>query len=480
MPKKWCVSHGRRRTVLTLAALAGSTVPGLRASGAAPLEAGTTATPGGHRTMSQLMGSNGWPFGPEDVRLWQEMGLTWGRDSVGPGPTASAHSVMRIDKTGPGYDTPLPPIILRNNRSGINSLLFLGYTPEWNALVPGDDKSAPRDVHYWEQYVEAVVRQYSAPPYNLKYFQIWNEAAGRLAGGDPQATFWHGPSSRADQDSSRYVRAMEDYVDRIHIPAARIIRKYGAYIVYGGWPDQGGLDNYCAWLEYKSPVQGSRMLDWVDYLDIHYLSVGDMETLYQRYLARGQARGIWQSEMGDRYINDPHFLPMFYFELATWALERSWDDPNKYVAMIYHWEGTEPYRLTRRGPPRSYTVSGKSLTVLHQTVSGELAPFPHEFSHDRGTSSVKALYSRRSIVVQVNTVPGSHTIDVTGLSAPASGRHSLTYIDAITGAKYAKPMYASTWQANKLSIRFEVPQITNGPKDETPRHLTYLVVTPLA
>jgi hypothetical protein len=478
MPKKPCVDPNRRKAALTLAALAGAALPWPRAGAAAPVTG--AAQPRTDRRMAQLIGSNGWPFEESDIGIWRSMGLTWGRDSVGPGLSGPNHTVMEIDRTGPGFNADLPPILLRNNRNGIKSLLLLGYTPEFNALLPGDYMSAPKDVRYWERYVEAVVKRYSTPPFNLKYFQIWNEAAGPLSGGDPQATFWHGPNFHRDpRRAAPYQQAMQDYVERIHLPAARIIRKYGAYIVYGGWPDQGGLDNYCTWLEYTSPVQRTRMIDWVDYLDIHYLGTGDMETLYQRYVAKGKARGIWQTEIGDRYMADPHYLPTFYFDLAVWALGRAWDDPDKYVAMIYHWDGTEPFRLTVRGQPRRLTVSGNSLTVLCRTAPGRLAPFPHKVDPDRATS-VQALFSDSSIVLQVLSEPGSRSVDVTGLPAPASGRFRIEYVDAVRGDKRPKASVTSDWQGSKLSIRFESPRATNGLKDETPRDLGYLVVTPLA
>lgn len=40
--------------------------------------------------------------------------------------------------------------------------------------------------------------------------------------------------------SSDYERAMQDYVDRIHLPAASIIRKYQCNVAYGGWPIRAG------------------------------------------------------------------------------------------------------------------------------------------------------------------------------------------------------------------------------------------------
>jgi hypothetical protein len=324
-----------------------------------------------------MIGTNGWPGSADDIAMWHNMGITWGRDSVGPGQPDSASDDMRVDKTGPRYDRDLPPVITSNNRNGIHSLLLLGFTPKWNATVADDTKSAPANVEAWKRYVDAVVRKYSAPPYNVRYFQIWNGAAGRLSGGLPQATFWHGPNFNSIRErSGPYDRAIEDYVERIHIPAARIIRTYRAYVVYGGWPDQGGLVNFSKWLEYRSPIVQERMLDWPDYSDTHYLGVRDLDPLYQRYVEHGPARGIWQTEIGDRYMDDPHYLPSYFFDFAVWALERNWNDPDKYVSMIYHWDVYEPFRLTHRGPPkRTYNVSGKALIVLRQTVSGALNRF---------------------------------------------------------------------------------------------------------
>jgi len=147
---------------------------------AAPSTAPISAAKSAPR-MSELIGANGWPTSTDDFRFWQAMGLSWGRDSVGPGRSVSSSSPLDIDKTSPTYNADLPPVILGNNKHGIQSLIFLGYTPSWNATVPGDGNSAPKDEHYWQEYVEAVVKKYSAPPYNVKYFQIWNEAAGSLS-----------------------------------------------------------------------------------------------------------------------------------------------------------------------------------------------------------------------------------------------------------------------------------------------------------
>jgi hypothetical protein len=472
------VRRGRRKALLALAALAGSGLQRVHAAGQDKVTVATAAArtnPGGRR-ITQMIGANGWATAPGDVAMWKNMGITWGRDVVGPGQGDTASSVMDVDRTSPTYISDLPPAILANNRNGIHSLLLLGYTPWWNSTIPKDSKSAPKDVHAWERYVEAAVRKYSAPPFNVKYFQIWNEAAGKLSGGLQQATFWHGPDDAGDDKLDRpYARAMQDYVELIHIPAARIIRKYKAYIVYGGWPDQGGLDTFMQWLEYRSPSLNERMLDCVDYLDFHYLNVADLSPIYDKYVKNGPARGIWQTEIGDRYIIDPHYLPRYYFDFAVWALDRNWDDPDKYVSMVYHWDGVEPFRLTHWGPPRTYNVSGRSLVVLRKTLPGVLAPLAATFKFSDGASG-SALYSDADIVVQVSAATGWRTVEIDTGQPPASGQASVAFVDALSGVAAAPQDAQASWNGSRLSIRFKVPEAMNGAQRTPPAHLAYLVV----
>ncbi|CAN7270533.1 hypothetical protein [Paraburkholderia terricola] len=468
---------GRRRALSKLAALAAAMLPLARptASFAAVADSQLQASRG--RRITDMLGTNGWAGSASDLAMWREMGLTWGRDSVGPGQPDSPRDPMRVDRTGVQYNSELPPVVIRNNRNGVRSLLLLAYTPKWNASVPGDSKSAPIDVDAWKRYVDAVVRKYAAPPYNLRHFQIWNEAAGKLSGGQVQASFWHGPHFNEDRKLSRpYERAMQDYVERIHLPAARIIRSYGAYVVYGGWPDQGGLDNFRRWLEYRSPLYDERMLDQVDYIDTHYLPVHELDPLYEQYVKHGPARGIWQTEIGDTYMKDPHYLPRYFFEFAAWALDREWNDPNKYVSMIYHWDGYEPFRLTHRGPPaRTYNVSGQSLVVLRRTVAGSLQRFPAPLAFGGDTSGT-AVLSDSDIVIQVSAATGWRSVTATGVKPPAARTATVEMIDGLTGARSDGENIALTWKDATLNVRFKVPSEVNGPLAKPPRHLAYIVV----
>jgi hypothetical protein len=271
---------------------------------------------------------------------------------------------------------------------------------------------------------------------------------------------------------------MQDYVERIHIPAARIIKRYGAFVVYGGWPDQGGLDAFVEWLEYRSPPLNARMIDWVDYLDTHYLGVDALTPLYDRYVAKGKVMGLWQTEIGDRYMIDPHYLPTYFFRFAVWALERNWNNPDKYVSMVYHWEGEESFHLTHRGNPRSYNVSGVSLAVLHKTVSGPLRPFGGRVVFGPNVAG-SVLCSGDDIVLQIKAAPGWRTLDLRGLVQLSPDQFVVLFVDALTGQVENTGSVKAGLSADRLSITFDVPDPPNGNEagEGHPVHLAYLVVT---
>jgi hypothetical protein len=477
--ERFGVAAGRRRALRILAALAGAVTPVARGKNSLALLQASQSPDVRARKITDLIGANGWAGSGADIQMWRAMGISWGRDSVGPGQRDGPEDAMRIDKTGPPFDGDLPSALIRNDRNGISSLLILGYTPKWNAAVADDSKSAPKDVEAWKRYVDAVVRKYSAPPFNLRYFQIWNEAAGKLSGGLPQATFWHGPDFSKDEMRSKpYERAMQDYVERVHIPAAQIIRRYRAYVVYGGWPDQGGLSTFRQWLEYRSPVLKERMLDWVDYIDTHYLPVADLDSLYQQYVRNGPARGLWQTEIGDEFMKDPHYLPRYFFDFAVWALDRDWNDPDKYISMVYHWDGYEPFRLTHRGTPRTYNVSGQSLVVLRQTVNGSLASLSKPLQFGGQGVSGSGLLSGNDVVMQVRAGAGWQTVTVPGLKPPRSRKPQAAFVDALTGVASAREDVELTWDGDMLKVRFKVPTEVNGPDNNPPTHLAYVVVRP--
>jgi len=105
----------RRRAMLAAlaAAGAGSSMGVSMSASAARALRKVNAAGGGERRISQLIGANGWPVTEANAAMWKAMGITWGRDSVGPGQRHSADDPVEVDKTGAAFDHDLPPAILK-------------------------------------------------------------------------------------------------------------------------------------------------------------------------------------------------------------------------------------------------------------------------------------------------------------------------------------------------------------------------------
>jgi hypothetical protein len=148
--------------------------------------------------------------------------------------------------------------------------------------------------------------------------------------------------------------------------------------------------------------------------------------------------------------------------------------------MIYHWDGYEPFRLTHRGPPvRTYNVSGRSLIVLHQTVSGPLASLSNPLQFGPGASG-SGLRSGNDIVLQVSASAGWRRVTVAGLKRPASREVKVEFIDALTGTVSAQDAMTTTWSNDGLQLSFKVPDRVNGAGNDPPTHLAYIAVRSLA
>jgi hypothetical protein len=417
-------------------------------------------------TMTMIMGANGAPGDAQGLGFWKDMGLRFGRIEIGP-----INSTDAQDFKAKGYfSKKADDQIQFNNASGVSTLILLAYSSNWNAIHTDDDKSGPKDVSVWTAYVEAVVSYYSAPPFNVKYFQIWNEAAGKLTGGQAQSTFWHGPGDL----SQSYATAMEDYVNLVHIPAAQVIRSHGAYVVYGGWPDQGGIDTYTTWLEYKSPsFNSATMLEWTDYLDIHYLNSNDMEYLYKRYVGTSKIRGVWQTEVGFDYMSDHNYIARTYFSVAAMALRNGWADPDQFVVMVYHWLGGQGFMLV--GLDKMIHDSGTSLKTLSSVMNGTLSQFSNDLSLSPNAKAT-AIYNGKQIVVQIIAPKGAATIDVDNLTAPAG--YQIAYEEAVFGTDLASSIKSSSWSGSHLSVALDVPDGRNDLKGTKRDLMGYIVITP--
>src|ERR1035438_6528923 len=159
---------------------------------------------------------------------------------------------------------------------------MLGYTAKWAATAAGG-MGAAKDPADWTDYVEHVVARYSRPPFNLRYFQVWNEPTWK------PLTFWKGTGP--------------EWIDEVYLPAARIIRRYGCRVVFGGWADvdvkhlPDALDYHEAW----------RL---TDIIDVHYSPIGVWQEVWDRYLKDGRGLGVWQTEIG--FHEFPEYIPNLY------------------------------------------------------------------------------------------------------------------------------------------------------------------------
>ena len=172
----------------------------------------------------------------------------------------------------------------------------------------------PEDVSDWENYVDRVVAFLSKPPYNVRYFQPWNEAHDEFTG------FWDA--------------GLDEYMKTIHMPAARVIRKHGAKVVFGGYPCCGSMkrfveicDKYNAW-------------DTLDVMDIHYFPLSSWQYLYDRALKPGKVWGLWQTEVG--FTGDTGWVPNNFPRFFHWALRHGWETDRYKLFHFAYWTPNDP------------------------------------------------------------------------------------------------------------------------------------------
>jgi len=281
---------------------------------------------------------------PEGVA--QELGIGWARESF---PVDWGKVEPRQDE----WDwKEFDARVLEAHALGVEVLPMLGYTAAWAATEDGGLGPA-RDVADWEDYVEHVLARYSRPPFNLRLYQVWNEPTW-----EPM-TFWK--------------RSGPEWVDGVYLPAARIIRRYGCQVVFGGWPvaDAGHLFDA---LETREAWR------WTDIVDVHYFGIGVWQEVYDRYVATGRCRGVWQTELG--FHPFPEYIANLYPRALHWALTHGWrEDPDRYKLFWFASWGAGPDGpscLTMPGDEGNNTLTahGLRLRTLNQILGdGTLSVF---------------------------------------------------------------------------------------------------------
>jgi hypothetical protein len=249
----------------------------------------------------------------------QQTGAGWLRNKSAAWPLVDSSSgsscgVPNWDGNTPGYD-PNQDVLVAHSQ-GQEFLVDLAYTAPcafsnlcqttYGKRNPVCQYYAPEPLSDWTAYVTAAVAQYSVPPFNVKYFQIWNEPV-------PQE-FWR------ILDGGN---ASQEFVDNIYNPAAPIIHASGGQVVFAGWPCDIGNSNWhqCendlnALLNYHSAWLNT------DYIDVHYAPLWVWQDLYQTWVLSGKVKGLWQSEIGGTFSQGPlpGALPPTYLTAMYWAL----------------------------------------------------------------------------------------------------------------------------------------------------------------
>lgn len=255
-------------------------------------------------------------------------------------------------------------------------LPVLAYTPDWNKKYPNKIGSPPIDNEAWVEFVKAAVSRYTRPPFNVKFFQIWNEPTKK-------AKYWIGSNA--------------EFINNIYIPAAKVIRKHNAYVVFGGWPASNSIK------ELDDVMFKLGAIRYTDYLDFHYGNEGPYNHLYKKYLSNGLVKGIWQTELG--YRTEKEGLLKIYLTIMKWALNHQWKHKDQYKLFWYPGWGSREKQLrglTTTLQTRSVipTSNGEQLMLLN-TLYGNNDISPVKLSTSSKTAFAVLVGERKVVIADI-------------------------------------------------------------------------------
>ncbi len=286
------------------------------------------------------------------------------------------------------YDT----LIESAKKHEIKVLPLIGHSAEWASSAPSGsdhkDKFPPSDdmIDEWKEYVGKVVERYP----DVEYFEIWNE---------PNIDWF----LRADTN-------YKVYVDKILIPAAKVIHAKGKKVVglsytleWPGdyWPPEqrprrfsenvgAAIKDVNRWLNYNEAWKH------IDIIAVHYPH-GDTEKpsepyadnmmpffnyIYTNWIETGKIDGIWNTEAGmagveagmqgfaalDPWENPPYsqWVARYTIPFIHWSLQHKWNYRDKYKLFWYHMSvGDHPRDLlTKNNGEIGPSEKGRALKTL--------------------------------------------------------------------------------------------------------------------
>ncbi|HEX3000651.1 MAG TPA: hypothetical protein VHR86_10515, partial [Armatimonadota bacterium] len=125
-----------------------------------------------------------------------------------------------------------------------------------------------------------------------------------------------------------------------------------------------------------------------------YHEMGVWQSLYERWIATGKCKGIWQTEIG--FCPFPNYYPNAYLRGLYWALTHQWDEPDKYKLFWYALWGAGPNAkscLSTGGQERVLTAHGQRAAAMTQLLGGSTLeaftqfrldyPLPFQLNEDK-------------------------------------------------------------------------------------------------
>ena len=291
-------------------------------------------------------------------------------------------------------DSRFSSLILQARRYNMTVLPLLCGTPEWAQARDANGVrlggwGPPADPAQWEAFIDRIVAHYSQPPYSQQDWQVWNEAQINTG-------FWSGSD-------------MEQFIRTVYLPAARAIRRHyvdrnqngkedpgeRCRVVYGGYPCLYFNDG-----SYARVLQIDNAGAFTDILDAHYMNgyewfmnrqqSGDVFT---RWFTNGPASGLWLTEEGDGFSQDPIWLPATFSRMTSWALEHRWAHAHQYRVFYFHYYMAQPQTGLFWGGQRKWP-NGYAISTFMHVMRGDLTPLDQarrlETSDD---IDVQALYA---------------------------------------------------------------------------------------
>ncbi len=302
--------------------------------------------------------------------------------------------------------------VLEQNRNGVGMLTLLAYGAPWSAapkeqVVIGSHPAYISKQHIpdWVAYVERVVRYLRKPPFNVEYFQVWNEPWEH-----PQCGFWGGSE--------------DEFFTHVYLPAAAKIRELGGKVVYGGWPSccdlsvwVGLLDRHRAW-------------DDTDVLSFHYQFGWYSVWAWDRMRPAAARAGfpdmsIWTTEVGA--VESPAFYAAWYTKLLYWAaLNGGGQHPDRVKTFYFKEEGDEPgsyhHDKSLYNGDR-ITPRGKALQAMADVFGGGAIQPYTAVTNDRGITADISPFGHSASAVESFRVTSEPARLVTGLQILQSEPH---------------------------------------------------------